>query len=162
MPSDDFGHRVHVLYIDDSADDRWLLERVARSEKSSISVFCVDNFPVARAYLSGEGPFADRQQYPVPVFVLLDYALNGHSGADILRWIRNHGTLKDLPVVMYSDSDDAERRSICYREGANHYLRKANSLPRLMDVMKILHQCFASDPPCHDLLLTLPEYRPPP
>jgi CheY-like chemotaxis protein len=115
----------------------------------------------ASPYLSGEGLFADRQQYPLPVFVLLDYVLNGHTGTDILRWIRAHKILKSLPVVMYSSSESAEPLAICYSEGADYYLRKASSFSRLTEVMKTFDQCVASDPPCYRLVLTLLEYCPP-
>jgi hypothetical protein len=52
--------------------------------------------------------------------------------------------------------------ALCYREGASHYLQKPLSLESLKHLLGILARCFGSDPPSCDLLLTLPEYRPPP
>jgi len=161
MSSHGSGAWVHVLYIDDNPDDRLLVPEAAQSANSHLLFFCLEGYQPSIAYLSGEGVFADRQQYPPPVFVLSDYALNSHTGADILRWIRAHKSLKSLPVVMYSASKSIERVAICYGEGANCYLHKAKSFSRLMEVLKIFDRCFASDPPCYSLLPTLAEYCPP-
>jgi CheY-like chemotaxis protein len=150
------------LYIDNNPDDRLMLREAAKSVNSSVLFFCLDGYRSAVAYLGGEGDFADRQKYPLPVFVLLDYALNGNTGADLLCWMRADRKLKGMPVVIYSDSDQPERLALCYRGGANYYLRKARSFPNLMRLMECLDECFASDPPNYALLLTQPEYRPPP
>jgi CheY-like chemotaxis protein len=156
------GAWTQALYVDDNPDDRLMVPEAAHSANSHLRFLCVDGYPPAIAYLSGEGSFTDRQQYPLPVFVLLDYALNGHTGVDILRWIRAHRNLKNLPVVIYSSSESAERLAICYGEGANYYLHKASSFSRLTELMIAFDQCYASEPPCFRLLLTLSEYRPPP
>lgn len=162
MSSHDSGHRVHVLHVDDEPEYRLLVEKAARRANSSLVVHGHDGCLSAIAYLSGEGVFADRQQYPVPAFVLLDYSLNGHTGADLVRWLRIHSRLPRLPAVMLSDSDRVEQVALCYREGARHYLRKPHAFDALTHLVHILAQCFGSDPPCHDPLVALREYRPKP
>jgi len=155
------GRRACVLYVDDSPDDRRMVEQAARSADSSLVFSFLDGYLPAIAYLSGDGPFVDREQHPVPGLVLLDYALNSHTGADILRWLRAREGFKSLPVVMYSDSDSPERVAHCYGAGANYYIRKAATFARLTDVVKILARCFASDPRSFGLLAGLSEYRRP-
>ncbi len=161
MPSHDDGHRVHVLHVDDDPDCRFLVQEAARRANPTLVLFGVNGYPQAVAYLSGDGCFADRQQYPVPIFILLDYALNGHTGVDMVRWLRGDNSSRSLPVVVFSDSDSPERVALCYREGVNHYLVKPRSFDRLENLVQLLAECFASDPPGHSLLVALPEYRSP-
>jgi DNA-binding response OmpR family regulator len=162
MTVHNLGPWVHVLHVDDEPDYGSLVQDAARSANSSLVVHCQDGYLSALAYLSGWGAFVDRQQYPLPAFVLLDYVLNGRTGVDLIRWLRAHREFRTLPVVMYSGLDTVEQVALCYREGANHFLRKASSLARLKRLVEIFAQCFRSDPPAYDLLLAQQEYRPPP
>ena len=162
MSSHDSGPRVHVLHVDDAPDYRLLVEAAARRANPSLVVHGQDGFLPAIEYISGEGVFADRQQYPLPAFVLLDHSINGHTGVDVIRWLGIHSRLPSLPAVMLSDSDRVEQVALCYREGARHYLRKPHTFDRLTRLLQILAQCFSSDPPGHDLLPALREYRPKP
>lgn len=161
MPSYDAARRVHVLHVDDDPNCRSLVQEAARKANPTLVLFGVNGYSQAVAYLSGEGCFADRQQYPVPSFILLDYALNGHTGVDIVRWLRANDGSRSLPVVVFSDSDLPERVALCYREGVDHYLVKPHSFDRLKGLVLVLSQCFGSDPPGHTLLLALPEHRAP-
>jgi len=158
----DSGRRVHVLHVDDEPDYRLLVEEAAQRANSSLVLHGQDGYLPAIEYLSGEGVFAHRRQYPLPAFVLLDYSLNGHTGVDLLRWLRFHSGLPSLPAVMFSDSDRVEQVALCYREGARHYLRKPHTFDGLTRLLQVLAHSFSSDPPCHDLLLALREYRPKP
>ena len=58
----------------------------------------------AIAYLAGNGPFADRNQHPLPALVLLDLNLPKKSGFDVLSWIRQQPQFSSLPVVIYTSS----------------------------------------------------------
>lgn len=61
--------------------------------------------------------------------VILDDALPGLSGSEVLRRIRAQG---DLPVMMLSDKNDDVDRIVCLELGADDYFSKSCSLRELL------------------------------
>jgi len=59
-----------------------------------------------------------------PALILLDLIMPGADGYDVLRHIRSHASLADVPVVVLTalDSDDEIRR--IFAEGADDYVHK--------------------------------------
>ena len=81
----------------------------------------------AIAYLTGDGAYGDRGQYPVPSMILLDLNLPGLSGFDVLKWVRGRPEFRELPVVIFSSSEQPEDKARASELGANGYLEKPKS-----------------------------------
>ena len=75
-------------------------------------------------YLAGQGSYADRAKHPFPGLVFLDLSLPEIDGFEVLKLIRGQLTLKELPVVMISASNDPANRRKALRLGANEYYAK--------------------------------------
>jgi CheY-like chemotaxis protein len=75
-------------------------------------------------YLAGRGNYADRAKHPFPGVVFLDLSLPEIDGFGVLKMIRGELTLKELPVVMISASNDPKNRQKALRLGANGYYAK--------------------------------------
>ena len=86
----------------------------------------------AIAYLTGEGIYADRTQYPLPAVMLLDLNMPRKNGFEVLAWLRQQPTLKRLHVYVLSASSQPEDIRRCYDLGANSYLVKPGNLDGLM------------------------------
>ncbi len=152
-----------VLHVDDCLNDQLLVQEAARLAQPRLVFIPIGSFGSAIAYLSGTGSFADREQFPLPDLLFLDWKLEGsETGLDLLRWVRAREELSCVPVVMYSGSGSVGQIHECYVCGAQHYLVKAHDFCRLVPVLKALQQFLESAPVCCDLLRQLPEYRPPP
>ena len=93
-----------ILYVEDEPSDVVLL-RVAftRAGLTNPVHIAVDGAE-AIDYLTGNGPFADRNLHPLPALVLLDLNLPKKSGFDVLSWIRQQPQFSSLPVVIYTSS----------------------------------------------------------
>jgi two-component system chemotaxis response regulator CheY len=56
--------------------------------------------------------------------VMLDLNMPDVHGLEVLRFIRGHETLRDLPVVVLTTRGDDDSRAAALREGATLYLTK--------------------------------------
>jgi CheY-like chemotaxis protein len=152
-----------VLHVDDCLNDQLLVQEAARLSQSRLVFIPIGTFGSAVAYLTGSGPFGDRDQFPVPDLLLVDWKLDGcETGMDLLRWVRAREELSRLPIVMYSGTAAQQQIRECYACGGNHFLMKAVEFARIVPIVNALQQWLDTTPPCSDLLKQLPEYRPPP
>lgn len=70
--------------------------------------------------------------------LLLDIKMPKMDGIEVLKRIKSHSTLKKIPVIMVSTTDDQPEIAKCYELGCNMYITKpvdyrifAESLKRL-------------------------------
>ncbi len=151
---------IHVLYIDDNADDLLLLQAAVQGAAGhQIRVHCVANLAEAMTYLNGGGEFSNRVQYPMPDIILLDFEIGAQTGPDLLQWMRTRHELNRIPTTMFSGSDSAEPIARSYEAGACCFIRKPIGMERLTAFVGALHRCFSFVPPCFHGLGELPEYR---
>src|SRR3954453_16875699 len=94
---------LKILIADDSADDRFLLQRSLKAVPSCEVVGCAEDGDAAVRYLSGEGRFSDRSRFPFPDLLLLDLKMPGMNGFEVLEWLSQR-VFRDLRVVVLSGS----------------------------------------------------------
>src|SRR5436190_17356368 len=136
---------VTVLHIDDDANDTALLQAAARSANLQFQLHNVEDGDRAIAYLSGSPPYSDRKMYPLPSLVLLDLKMPRATGFEVLKWIRKHPELGQLPVVVLSGSELHEDVRRAYLGGANSYLVKPIGFEALVKMVRnITFLCFGS------------------
>lgn len=80
-----------------------------------------------------------------PALVLLDVILPGASGVQILRWLREHPGLQDVPVVILTATADMADIQEAHQLGVASYLVKPVGYDALGEVVRNL--------PCHWALL---------
>jgi len=125
------GETVRVLLIEDNPADVVLVKKAFKQ-----------NAPTAAVEVAVDGKDAvdrltqaDRQR---PHLVLLDLNLPRMNGHEVLEFVRGHATLRTLPVVVLTSSEDERDIEHSYRLGANSYLTKAPTLAELMTVVRNL------------------------
>ncbi len=127
-----------ILVADDCENDMLLMRTVFKRVGFLQPLRFVPNGEQAIAYLSGEGVYSDRQQFPLPTALLLDLNMPRKSGFDVLRWIREQPPLECLRVYVLSASNRAEDIRQAYDLGANSYLVKPRNLDGLMHLARTL------------------------
>ena len=98
----------------------------------------LENGEDAVAYLAGEGEYADRGRFPLPVLVLLDLKLPRKSGHEVLAWLREQPGLKRLPVAVLTSSRESADVNRAYDLRANSYLVKPVSFENLVEMVRAL------------------------
>jgi DNA-binding response OmpR family regulator len=130
---------VCVLYIEDDPNDSELLRAAMQQAKVGFQLQCVEDAEMALAYLQGQGSYADRGTFPLPGLILLDLKMPRTSGFEVLKWIRKHRELEQVPVVVLSGSELKEDMQQAYAGGANSYLVKPLGFESLVHLVRNIH-----------------------
>lgn len=125
-----------VLYAEDDENDVFLMERAFKQAGILNSLRIVSDGKGAIEYLSGSGPYANREEHPVPCLLLLDLKMPGKSGFDVLKWVRTQPATSTLPVVVLTSSNQDSDIHRAYLLGANGYLIKPGKPDELLVMVK--------------------------
>lgn len=110
-----------LVVVEDDPDAVLLLKRAFRKVGLEAPLHVVTDGEAAMAYLAGEGPFGDRQAYPLPCIILLNLKLPKRSGLEVLEWMRARPQLGGIPVIVVTTSDEPRERRRAAELGAKHY-----------------------------------------
>ncbi len=128
-----------ILHIENDPDDVFLTQRAFKKAGCENPINAVENGERGVAYLRGQERFSNREDYPLPAVILLDWNMPLMSGAEFLRWLRSEAGLKRLPVVVLTSSNnDADMRE-AYELGANGFIVK----PRTQEAFQEMARAFA-------------------
>ena len=124
--------------MEDEESDVFLLRRVFQKAEMPCPLQVVQDGQMAIDYLSGVGPYADRERYPLPCLILLDLNLPKRGGLEVLQWIREHPKLKKLVVVVFSSSALPVDVNRAYELGANSYISKPGEMQKILEIAHLL------------------------
>jgi len=127
-----------VLYAEDDENDAYFLQRAFRQAGVANALIVVPNGQEAIDYLSGNRPYADRNEHPLPCLVLLDLHMPKKSGMEVLSWIRGHSSLSTIPVIILTSSLQDRDIERAYLGGANAYLVKPSQPEELSEMVKTI------------------------
>ena len=120
-----------MLYVDDEEPDVLLLRLAFKRARLPNPIHTALDGAQAIDYLAGNGPFADRSQYPLPSLVLLDLNLPKKSGFEVLKWVREQPRFSSLPVVIYTSSVGLLDKTTADLLGANDFIVKRSDVSRI-------------------------------
>jgi CheY-like chemotaxis protein len=115
---------ISILLVDDDPDCRLLIRDAITDCNVGNTVYEVSNGEEAMEFLMRKGKYRDA---PRPGLVFLDIEMPGKDGQTVLREIREHEELSDVPVVMMTGVSDPEEIRIAAKNGANSYTIKPAS-----------------------------------
>jgi CheY-like chemotaxis protein len=125
-----------VLYVEDEEDDVFFMQMAFKSAGLPNPLSIVSDGREAIDYLSGAGKYMDRDRHPLPCLVLLDLKLPKKSGFDVLRWIRSHGLLSTMLVIVLTSSNHDRDIHTAYSLGGNAFLVKPATPEELAAMVK--------------------------
>jgi len=113
-----------IMLADDSEDDEILFRRSVRLSGLANPVIVMRDGDQVVAYLSGEGAYGDRERHPLPKVLMLDLKMPRKSGFEVLQWIKQQPHLKELLVIVLTNSDLDEDKERSRALGAQSVLAK--------------------------------------
>jgi CheY-like chemotaxis protein len=135
--------RIELLVVDDSPADR-----------ASIKIaFAQSGYPINVQFAASGALALDhlRSSKARPQVMLVDVKMPGLSGLELLRTVKTDPALQQIPVFMFSGSDDKRDVSTAYSNFANAYIRKPDDVEGLNDVAGVVGRLCTS-------VLSLPEH----
>jgi CheY-like chemotaxis protein len=128
-----------ILLAEDDPNDVFLLQLALEKARISNPLIITQDGQQAVSYLNGDGPFADRDKYPLPALLLLDLKMPGMDGFDVLAFLNRCQDLRGLPVVVLSSSDHPSDLEKARRLGVTDYRVKPQDFAALVELAQELH-----------------------
>jgi two-component system response regulator len=122
-----------IFIVDDSPTDIELVTIALEAVGLQISICSTTDGKSALAIL--------RNKHELPALILLDINMPGMDGIEVLREIRAHDRLREIPVVIVTSSALESDRADAIAAGASGYLQKPLALAKFTDDLKsIVHR----------------------
>ncbi|MCW3117730.1 MAG: response regulator [Chitinophagaceae bacterium] len=119
----------HICYVDDDLNEQYLFSRALNGLPNTPTLKVICSCMLLLAYL-------DNQAEPLPDMIFLDYNMPGISSLECLKQIKGNSLLLDIPIVMYSPSE--QNRNIKYTKetGVYKYILKPLSFDETRQELK--------------------------
>jgi len=130
--------RALILIADDSEDDITVIRKAFEKAHFPNPVYSVKSGQEAIAYLQGKGRYSLRDEYPLPDILLLDLAMPGTDGFEVLQWIREQPGLRSLRVIVLTASDHIRDINQAYQLGANSFMVKPSDFENYVELGKTI------------------------
>lgn len=126
-------NKVDIFFVEDNEDFCFLVEKAIDHIDKNLSIKIVDNGLTALAVLKHFDLEGIR-----PRIILLDLNLPGLSGLDLLREIKGIEFLKQVPIILFTTSDNPKDVRIATEYGANAYVTKPHGYLALIECLRSL------------------------
>lgn len=115
------GEESVVLLVEDDPAAIRLVEEAFEAVERTITLIVATDGVEAFDVLANRGEYAE---LPRPDLIILDLDLPEKNGQQVLAELQEDDGLRQIPVVVFSQTDDPETIAACYRHGANAYIVK--------------------------------------
>ena len=126
---------VEILLAEDNLGDILLMKEVLKLSKFKVRLTVARDGQEAWNLLTQEPRFSGRRE---PDLILLDLNMPKLDGRELLGLIKEHPTLKHIPVLVLTSSHDDRDMTSSYEHHANFYIVKPMDLDHFAIVVKYI------------------------
>lgn len=141
MPNGNHGVPIEILLVEDSPDDADLTMDALREGRVRNNIWLVEDGESAMTFLRREGRYASA---PRPDLILLDLSLPRKNGREVLAEVKSDPSLRRIPVVIMTSSDDEKDVLAAYNLQVNCYVTKPVDLDQFIHVVKSIEHFWLS------------------
>lgn len=113
-----------ILLIEDNRHDVEMIQDAFRDRNLSEKIQLLQNGADAVAYFFGPQGCLQKSGICHIRFILLDLKLPKIDGLEVLNRLKSDDRTREIPVVIFSSSNEEKDRRESYRLGANSYIVK--------------------------------------
>lgn len=135
------GIPIEILLVEDNPDDADLTLSALRDARVRNRVTVLDDGVEAIAYLRRQGHYKDAVR---PDLILLDLNLPRKNGREVLAEIKQDPSLRRIPVVIMTSSDDEKDILAAYNLHVNCYVTKPVDLDQFIKVVRSIEHFWLS------------------
>lgn len=132
---------ISILIAEDDADDRFLLQTAFAENDFGDTLHFVENGIELLSFLEH---ILDKQN-DLPIFILLDLNMPKKDGREALKDLKNNSRLKDIPVIIFSTTNNESEMRRCYDLGANSYITKPSNFKSLLKTIAALRNYWVAE-----------------
>lgn len=130
--------KVEILLVEDNQDDAVLTLRALMRKNLANKVYVVQNGEEALDFLFCANKYAGRDPQDMPQLTLLDIELPKLNGLEVLRRVRAEERTRQLPIVLFSSSNNEQDMIEGYKNGANSYVCKPVDFDQFVECVQQL------------------------
>jgi CheY-like chemotaxis protein len=131
------GQPITILMADDDEDDRDLARDALDGTRLGERMEFVTDGQELIDYLRHDGPYAG-EPTPRPSIILLDLNMPRKDGREALAELKADESLRQIPVVILTTSNDEVDVQDAYDLGASSYITKPVTHAQLTEVMHLV------------------------
>jgi CheY-like chemotaxis protein len=127
-----------ILIAEDDEDDYLLTIEALKEAGIDKQVKWVKDGEELMNYLEPTGKALRKAEAGYPSLILLDLNMPRKDGREVLEEIKNHRTLRKIPVVVLTTSKAETDINHAYDLGVNSYIQKPVRFSEFVEVIKVL------------------------
>ncbi len=127
-----------VLLVEDDPGDQEITRRALAEDVIRTDLRVVADGEAALDYLTRRGKYQDPGTSPRPDLILLDLNMPRMDGRQALEHIRSEPTIRTIPVVVLTTSDQETDIVRSYEVGCNSYITKPVDLDKFIKMLREL------------------------
>jgi chemotaxis family two-component system response regulator Rcp1 len=131
----DRAHPVQILLVEDNATDVLIAREALKEANVPNRLYVVDNGESAVDFLQKTGLYTN---VPTPNLVLLDLNIPRKSGREVLTEIKADETLRHIPIIILTTSQNEDDILYAYQNFANSYVTKPLSFREFQEVLQAI------------------------
>lgn len=124
-----------VLYLEDASSDAQLAMAEFRRLGIADRVIHMEDGNQLLSYLNGITDPKPGESKPVPALVILDLGIPEVHGMQLLNMLRSRRTLRRIPVVIFSGSEDPKMIGAAYDAGACSFVWKSGNADKFRNAL---------------------------
>ncbi len=136
-----------ILIAEDDADDRFLLESAFKENSFPAVVRFVENGVELLEYLERTATTpatGSKNGKQLPQLILLDLNMPKKNGREVLIELKQMPAFRNIPVIIFSTTQNEKEVKNCYELGADSYILKPDSYSSLLQTVNTLKNSLLS------------------
>ncbi len=115
---------AEILIIEDNRHDVAMIREAFSEQNIKEKILVLGNGAEALDYFFSPGGCLLKTDCSCPKFILLDLKLPKVGGLDVLKRLKSDERTRNIPIIVFTSSNEAKDRCECYLSGANSYIVK--------------------------------------